>query len=340
MRATWKSLSCISLGLAAATLTLPAIAAECTDLNLFAALDVKMLPSGRPAVEGMIGDRPETFLIDTGGVISMLTPRAVHELNLTTVRARDRVAMAVVSGARSDQMVQLPSITVGRYHQDKPYFYVLPGKYNPDDKRQPEFAGIIAPDFLQHFDVDFDFAVSKLNLISQDHCDGKVVYWQAPAVAVVPMQLDRGGHIKFQMQLDGTKVNAALDTGASSTTMNLTVARQAFHIDVDAPDVVKIGELRGRYTANIYRRRFKSLAFEGVTIINPMIDLLPDLLSGANPGTPRTGSIIREEKALPDVILGMSTLSQLHLYVAYQERKVYITAAGPPAAPAPPPASP
>jgi len=154
------------------------------------------------------------------------------------------------------------------------------------------------------------------------------------------MQLDRGGHIKFQMQLDGTKVNAALDTGASSTTMNLTVARQAFHIDVDAPDVVKIGELRGGYTANIYRRRFKSLAFEGVTIINPMIDLLPDLLSGANPSTPRTGSIIREEKALPDVILGMSTLSQLHLYVAYKERKVYITAAGPPAAPAPPPASP
>ena len=37
------------------------------------------------------------------------------------------------------------------------------------------------------------------------------------------------------------------------------------------PDVEKVGELTGGYSANMYRRRFKSLAFEGVTVSNPMI---------------------------------------------------------------------
>jgi hypothetical protein len=213
----------------------------------------------------------------------------------------------------------------------------MPGRYNPDDKRQPEFAGIIAPDFLQHFDVDFDFAVNKLNLISQDHCEGKVVYWHAPAVAVVPMQLDRGGHVTFRMVLDGRRVSAMIDTGASDTLLNLNVARQAFKIDANAPDLEKVGELQGGYTANIYRRRFKTLTVEGVTINEPMITLLPDLMSKGSE-SPRTGSLIREEPGIPNLILGMPTLNKLHLYIAYQERKVYITAANPQAA-APAPAS-
>ena len=35
---------------------------------------------------------------------------------------------------------------------------------------------------------------------------------------------------------------------------------------------------------------------------------------------------------LPDMILGMNTLSQMHVYIAYKERKLYITAANPQAA--------
>jgi len=78
----------------------------------------------------------------------------------------------------------------------------------------------------------------------------------------------------------------------------------------------------------------ETLAFEGVTISNPMITLMPDMLSGVNPGTPRTGSIIRDERAgLPDLILGMDILSEMHVYIGYKERKLYITAGNPQPAP-------
>jgi hypothetical protein len=126
-----------------------------------------------------------------------------------------------------------------------------------------------------------------------------------------------------------------MDTGASTSTLYLKVARQAFNIDVNAPDVEKTGELKGGYTANIYQRRFKSLSVEGVMVTEPMITLLPDLMSKPSEARP-TGRLIRDDPGLPNVILGMTTLGKLHVYIAYKERKVYITAANP----APPPAAP
>ena len=328
MRAIWKSSLSLLTALTITSIAVPAkAAAQCGDLNLVTSLDLRTLPSGRPAIDGMIGDTPETFLIDTGGVISMVTSRTVRELKLTTTTNR-RMALTGVNGASTQTVAQLPSITIGRYRQQGVYFFVMRVRDDPSDTTQPEFAGLIAPDFLQNFDADFDFAQKKLNLISPDHCAGKVQYWSAPSIAIVSMTMDSAGHIKFPMTLDGRRVNALLDTGASTTTLNLTVARQQFDVDPNAPDVEKVGELSGGYSASVYRRRFKTLAFEGVVINNPMIDLLPDLMGGQVAAAPRTGSIIREDRGIPEVILGMTTLNQLHLYIAYKERKVYITAAG------------
>ena len=66
---------------------------------------------------------------------------------------------------------------------------------------------------------------------------------------------------------------------------------------------------------------------------NPAIILMPDLVTQRLPAR-RTGSLTREaDRGLPDLILGMSVLGKTHMYVAYKEKKVYITAAEPPAPP-------
>ncbi len=91
----------------------------------------------------------------------------------------------------------------------------------------------------------------------------------------------------------------------------------------------------GNYTGGVYRRSFKTLAFEGVVINNPMFYLIPEMMSGQNPGQSPTGSIIREDRALPDVILGMAELNQLHVFISYAEKKVYISNSGAPAPAAP-----
>ena len=211
---------------------------------------------------------------------------------------------------------------------------VLPG---PDEggREIETFGGLLGSEMLRNVDFDFDFAANKVNLISQDHCAGNVVYWPAPTVAVVPFTFSAAGHITFRMELDGRRVNAMLDTGAGITVLNLDIARRTFRVDVNSPEVEKVGEI-GRSQTGVYRRRFKAIAFEGVTVTNPMITMYPDLMGGSSLGDTRTGSIIRDARGgLPDVIVGMNVLSEMHVYIASKERKLYITAANPQGAPAP-----
>ena len=137
------------------------------------------------------------------------------------------------------------------------------------------------------------------------------------------------------MELDGRRVDAVLDTGVANTNLDLDAAQRDFKVDVNAPDVEKTGELKGGFTANVYRRRFKTLTVEGVTVANPMVELLPNLVVNW-PRVERTGSLVRKDEA-PLVGWHASTLSKLHVYIAYYERKLYISAANPGAAAAPAP---
>lgn len=333
MRGNWKSFALFVIAIGAAASGNPASAAECKTLGRIASLDIKPLPSGRPSVEAKIVDSPVTMLIDTGGYVSSISSQIVRELKLQqTPNGR---AIKMVNGAESNMLARLPSILIGgQLVTQNALYYVLPTD-NPANTGRGEFDGILAGEFLKQFDADFDFSAQKLNLFSPDHCVGKVVYWQAAALAVVPMQIDSNNHIKLQVQLDGKKVEAILDTGASQSDVNLSDAQRMFRIDVNAPDVERVGALKGGFSSAIYRHRFKTLAFEGVTVQNPELLLFPDLLSGGVRAAPQTGSHISENRGLPVVTLGMSILRQLHLYVAFNERKLYITAAEPSGAAAP-----
>ncbi|HEY4264004.1 MAG TPA: retropepsin-like aspartic protease, partial [Micropepsaceae bacterium] len=176
-----------------------------------------------------------------------------------------------------------------------------------------------------------DYGAGKLNLISPNHCEGKVVYWQAPTVAIVPMRVDTQGKITFPLTLDGHTIRAILDTGATRTALNLDVAKRVFNIDTSDPDLQKVGELKGGYTAQIYNRKFKSLSIEGVTVTDPLITLLPNMVSLTSEQR-SAGSLVRDtDKQAPDMLLGMSVLNKLHVYIAAHEGKLYITQASTPA---------
>jgi predicted aspartyl protease len=338
MRVMRRSPFLLSLAVTAVA-TSPAFAGAQCSLNILTTMQLRP-SSNMPMIDAMIGDKQVGLLVDTGGGLSSLTKRAVRELNLQTGQYVNSdgtiLVLKDVKGQTEALQVRLPAITLGRIRQEGVYFMVLPGEDNGPEIAN--FAGLLGADVLRNVDVDLDFAAKKINLIAPNQCGGNVVYWNAPKVAVVPISLDRWGAISFRMELDGRRVNAMLDTGASNTILNLDVARRNFRVDVNGPDVEKVGELTGGYSANIYRRRFNSLAFEGVSIANPMMVMMPNMMGGVNPAAPRTGSLIRDERnGLPDVILGMNLLSQMHVYIAYRERRMYLTVADPPPAAGPAP---
>jgi len=287
---------------------------------------------GRPIVPVTLNGQTRFMLYDSGGVQESMERALAEELGLRLLdssTAARSMAIVDVAGNVSSQVVRVEETKIGNLVFRDMIYFINPGE--PRELGEYEVAGVLVPSTLKEYDVELDFGNNLLLVFSHDRCDAPVVHWAADGMAVIPFDLNDSLHIEFPVTVDGEELNAILDTGAANTTMNLRVARRVLDIDVDSPDVEEVGTLEGGYDAAVYRRQFSTLEFGGVTIADPSIILLPDMMARAGSRF-ELGSQIStrdEDAGLPEVILGMSELRQFHLYIAYEERNLYITAATP-----------
>jgi hypothetical protein len=151
-----------------------------------------------------------------------------------------------ILGGTTNIVAHATSFTIGALRADSMDFVVTSGD-EPFDKKQPDVAGILGPNLPQGYDTDLDFGAKKLNLISQNHCEGKVVYWPAQTVAVVPMRVSAEGNILIPVSLDGHPLTALLDTGSPDTILNLDVAEATFGLRPNTTELAAIGNL-GQYS--------------------------------------------------------------------------------------------
>ncbi|HTT81942.1 MAG TPA: pepsin/retropepsin-like aspartic protease family protein [Rhizomicrobium sp.] len=273
--------------------------------------------------------RQEYMLLDTGGALDQVTPQIVAALHLPTYRT-PTLRFYDLTGNYTNAATVVPDFAIGNLIGHDVNFVIM-----PDDSfgGRGYIAGILGPGILRYYDVAIDFGTKTLTLLSQDHCTGRVIYWPAPTVAVIPMQVQKAsGHIVVPVTLDGRRLNALLDTGAYTTLLNLSAAENDFGLDVRRAGLMPVGRLGGRDNPMIYRHRFASLSFGGVTVANPMIDVIRDLAERMGPRTVTGTRVPDVQEELPDLLIGMDILRHLHLYIAYGEQKLYITPASAPAA--------
>jgi hypothetical protein len=204
---------------------------------------------------------------------------------------------------------------------------------DPDLGKGENFSGLLAPNLMGKFDIELDMAAHKLNYFSPDHCQGHVVYWPASAIAAVPMTFFQG-HIEIPVTLDGHTMTADIDTGSSTTTITADAAKRLFEVTADSADVTPVSTIDGQ---KVVARVFHSLAFEGIAINNPRITIYPNLVGSHDFSNSRQmDSLTRHEDDLarfPELTIGMNTLRNLHIYIAFAERMLYLTPASPPSAP-------
>jgi hypothetical protein len=94
--------------------------------------------------------------------------------------------------------------------------------------------------------------------------------------------------------------------------------------------MLPLTESSGEQTITAYGHRFDTLTFEGVTVKNLRIYLMPDQMASSRGPfrspwlrLPRAAS----QTGLPDMILGMDVLRHLHVYFATKEERLYISEA-------------
>ncbi len=266
-----------------------------------ASLDMATDKFGGVSVVMNVNGKNESLLVDTGGITSMLTSRAADDLGLPrhSIDAT-KARFTLIGSEKIDHYVTAESIQLGNLVGQKKDFMIL-----PDDRVTAGIDGTLAPDIMGAYDVELDFARHTLNLFSPDHCEGRVVYWTHQPYAVIPMGVDRWGKISFKVGLDGHPVIATMDTGSSRS-----LVRSDVIADFVSKDQLSAAEVDPIKSGNaVPPRIFKTMVFQDVGVLNPDLE------------------IVSSNTGAPDMLLGMGVIRQLHLYISYKERNLYVTSA-------------
>jgi predicted aspartyl protease len=268
------------------------------------------------------------FLLDTGGPITQLSRSTVRALDLPQ-RSTDQ-RLFDLTGNISDSKATVRRLIVGSAERKNVILGVAP---NPDLGISLPYDGLLATDLFVDADLDMDFGARRLTAFSTEHCDGRVVYWPADAVAIVPITVKQN-LITFPVTVDGHVLTAVMDTGAQYSVMNMALAHRLFNLGPDSQDMRPLVESNGEWTLTAYGHQFDDLAFEGVQVKNLRIYLMPDQMTSHDRlrhrelPDPLGFNLHREADqavAVPDLILGMDVLRHLHVYFATKERRLYIT---------------
>jgi predicted aspartyl protease len=299
---------------------------SCPPLQIVAQADI-VSTDGSLLVPAKVNGLSTYMIIDTGGWYRQLSPTLVDKLKLSTTKRR--VGSIDITGRVTNTSTTVDDFEMGSFRAKNATFLVPKTGFGSED-----VGGVIGPQLFTSFDLDLDFEAKKISFILQDHCEGRVIYWQTPSYAIVPFVLTDEGHIRLPVELDGHKFTALLDTGADQSTITFRAAEGAFDITKDSRGVTKRGYLNDEKSVQEYERTFKTLTIAGITFNNPKLSLIPDLLRNhqINDHRPKINSHIdtsTEPEGVDDVILGLEQLRHLHVYIAYKEQKLYISPISP-----------
>ena len=306
-------LFCVSLSGTAAF-----AAEECGPLTMAASVKLVGMGSSK-LVPVTINGTPRLLLLDTGGFMSQLSRDVVEQMKM--VKHDSAINLADVSGNVSRSYVIADTLQLGNLTAQKHALLVSPGNFESAD-------GILSSDLLYRYDVEMDFPGRKLNYFLPDHCKGKVVYWKADAVAAVPITIRDKSRLVIPVKLDGHEFKAIIDTGAFRTTMTLPVAKRVFDLDPSSPGMKPLGDINGDSKLASFSHTFSTLSFEGISVSNPTLAIMPDRVAMADTSQ-QTESRARTNgefyKTDEELILGMDVMRHLRMYMAFKEGMAYIS---------------
>ncbi len=291
-------------------------------LQRIASLDAD-ISHGDLLIKIQIEGRDSWVAVDTGSPVGLISKAVVDELKMPLRKARDG-AIVDAAGKSARHFVVVHKLNLNGMVADDTPFIVMgengPGSMGVD--------GIFGANFLASYDVELDLAHGKMNLFTQDHCRGQVVYWTQD-YDVVPFRLDASLHASFEADIDGQPMRALIDTGASSTVLSAQVARHKLNFDPVAAGTAPDGNLiaGGGEEMPFYLHRFQSLTLGGVQFRNTEIKVMTDRMTRAMRDRAPRESNPMDETAETPLVIGLSHLAKLRVYIAYGEQMIYFSAA-------------
>lgn len=256
-----KHLKILAGTLGAGLLALTAGAAGACTLQTVGEFNVD-LSRRAPMVDGEINGVKVKIMIDTGSTTSIIAGPAATALGLT---AGTRTPGGYVFG-EGDTYSTIPrSLKIGTFTStDLPPFVVggaIPG--------EPDVAMLVGADFLSQFDVEFDLADNMIRLFRAEGCTPpQLVYWNKPYSQAT---LASGNLFETDVALNGRRVLAVVDTGASTSLVDAGTAAGVGEANPAHPQLVVTG--MGPAPRQAWNDDFASLAIGDESIAHARIEV-------------------------------------------------------------------
>jgi len=202
-----------------------------------------------------------------------------------------------------------------------------PVRTGPDGR--PVF-GMLGTEAFAAMDFELDLSRRKINLFSQDHCDGEVVYW-AHDWGSAPLHIGHYGTIYFPLELEGRKIEATFQPGSAASVLSVYVTKRVYGFDKGSPGVQVVASDDGKTAAHFRAMQMTARAMTFHNTPVRLIDAPPKSGRGSCKlrfGGPESGAIGYSVCGnVYPMALGGNVLEKMRIYFATKEKMVYFTLA-------------
>lgn len=259
-------------------------------------------------MEGSIDGTPARLLVDTGSSLTALTYTGTERRGLKLwgngTFGRGIGGYTRIHGTRIKEFVAGPTRSVNASMQ------VIGAFGSPPDED-----AILGAHFLLQTDFEIFLAQKRLSFFRPVECgDTSLAYWETATVAI-PFEdsPSPSPNPRFTVLLNGTKMRAMIDSGASVTVVSLAAAKRT-GLKLDAPGVERLGDVTGIGERRVARwgAVFDQLQIGEETITHAQV------------------GVINTEETDVDVILGADFLRSHRVLFAMSQKKLYLSYVGGP----------
>ncbi|HEX9193270.1 MAG TPA: aspartyl protease family protein [Burkholderiales bacterium] len=272
----------------------------------------------RPAIDGFINGQKIGVLLDTGMSGALLVRGTALRLGLTRQQLRGSGVLGI-GGESHSELAFIDELKISRSVRKN--WQVETAGFGPN-----EDAGgglLIGFEFFKDLELEFDLPQNMLRLFQAKDCDGvSLAYWAPGAASEVPV--DVRGHLLVTVEINGKRITAVLDSGASHS---FVTSGEAARVGVtpESPGVIAGGCVLGfgRKGVDSWIGQFETFVIGNEVIRNPKIHFA-DLWEYT---TYTVGRMPRRSN-IADMILGADFLRAHRVLISQRQGKMYFTHTG------------
>jgi Flp pilus assembly protein TadD len=182
------------------------------------------LQGSEPLVQAKIAGEPVMMIADSGAFFSSLSRGTIGQFKLAETYGNPGAYTIGIGGKQSISITRVKSFTIADQPLRNQVFLVVDNEFGPG------VAGLMGENILGLADAYYDLPDGAIKLVKPTGCDRPFILWDpAQPYSIIPLERNDSPFraIAVEAFVNGKRIRALLDTGASTSMLSADAARRA-----------------------------------------------------------------------------------------------------------------